>query len=78
MRKILHQCVVCRKFEGRPFKGKPSPPLPEFRVSQARPFQFVGVDFAGPLYIRPVDVQSKNKIWLCLFTCCVTQAVHWS
>ena len=76
MRKILHQCVVCRWLEGNPFKERLSTPLPEFRVSQARPFQFVGVDFAGPLYIKPMNVQSKSKVWLCLFTCCTTRAVH--
>ena len=77
MRKILHQCVVCRKIEGGHFESKPSPPLPECRVTQARPFQFIGVDFAGPLYyVKPTNVQCKPKIWLCLFTCCTTRAVH--
>lgn len=70
VRMILHRCVVCRKTEGKPFKGKPSPPLPECRVSQARPFQFVGV------YIKPTGAQCKHKVWLCLFTCCTTSAVH--
>ena len=33
---------------------------------------FTGVDFAGPLYVR----DSEEKVWLRLFTCCVTRAVH--
>ena len=26
----IHQCVVCRRFEGTPLIGPPPPPLPEF------------------------------------------------
>jgi len=29
------------------------------------------IDFAGPLYIK-----DGNKVWICLYTCCVTRAVH--
>ena len=49
-----------------------SPPLPDFRVREAPPFTFTGVDFAGPLYVR----DNEEKVWLCLYTCCVTRAVH--
>ena len=73
---IIHQCVVCRRIEGQPFKSHPPPSLPEFRVTQSRPFQFVVVDFAGPLYVKTSDVTLKPKCWLCLFTCCTTRAVH--
>ena len=76
IRKVIHSCVVCRRIEGRPYKGNPSPPLPEFRVSQSRPFQFVGVDFAGPLYVKPAGLVKKPKVWLLLCTCCSTCAVH--
>ena len=32
VRKVIHGCVICRKFEGAPYKGVSAPPLPEFRV----------------------------------------------
>ena len=54
----------------------PPPPLPEHRVRQSRPFQTTGVDFAGPLFVRASDHASTSKVWLCLFTCCATRAVH--
>ena len=76
VRSVLYQCVVCRRFEGQPYRGKPPPPLPEFRVSESRPFQSTGVDFAGPLYAHPSEVTNKPKAWLCLFTCCTTRTVH--
>ena len=37
-----------------------------------RPFTHTGVDFAGPLYVKKVN----SKAWICLYTCCVTRAIH--
>ena len=73
-RQVLHKCVICRRHEGRPFPNPPPPPLPSFRVKMAPPFSFVGVDFAGPLFTK--SEHSSQKTWICLFTCCVTRAVH--
>ena len=52
IRKILRQCVVCRKTEGQHYSAPDPPPLPAFRVSENPPFTYIGVDFAGPLYIK--------------------------
>ena len=76
IRKLIHGCIVCRKLEGSHYKGIPPPPLPEYRVRQSRPFQTTGVDFAGPLHVRASDHAGTSKVWLCLYTCCVTRAVH--
>ena len=63
---VRYDCVVCRKHEGRPYQGKPSPPLPEHRVRKLCPFQTTGVDFAGPLYITASSALGSSKVWLCL------------
>ncbi|XP_065891666.1 uncharacterized protein [Dysidea avara] len=76
IRKIIYQCVVCRKLEGQHYRAAPPPPLPEFRVKGAPPFAYCGVDFAGPLYIRVEDRSESSKVWIALYTCCVTRAVH--
>ena len=76
VRQLIHKCLICRKLEGRPYQGVPSPPLPEYRVRRSQPFRYTGVDFAGPLYVRPSIGCEKRKVWLCLYTCCVTRAVH--
>ena len=52
VRSHIHQCVICRQFEGRPLCGPPALPFPAFRVDEAPPFTNTAVDFAGPLYIR--------------------------
>ena len=77
VRKLLYQCVVCRKLEGRPYQAPPPPPLPEFRVKEEPPFTYVGLDFAGPLYVKNPNCNSpQQKVWICLYTCCVTRAIH--
>ena len=48
--------------------------LPKFRVSEARPLERVGVDFAGPLYVKKSRVEVK--VFICLFTCAVSRAIH--
>ena len=76
IRSHIHQCVICRQFEGRSLCGPLALPLPAFRVDEAPPFTNTAVDFAGPLYIQNKGVSGSSNVWLCLFTCCVTRAVH--
>ena len=60
--------------EGKPYHAPKIAPLPDFRVSEAPPFDRVGIDFAGPVYItRQGDME---KACIALLTCCVTRAVH--
>ncbi len=74
VRRIIHCCITCRRFEGRPYPAPPPPPLPVSRVKEDPPFTFTGVDFAGPVLIRAEG--KTKKTWICLFTCFTTRAVH--
>ena len=76
VRSVLHKCVVCKRFEGKPFVAPPAPPLPSFRVNEAPPFLYTAVDFAGPMFLKDKGGLSGSKVWIALFTCCVTRAVH--
>ena len=76
VRRILHGCVTCRKSEGQSYLAPPPPPLPECRVTESPAFSYTGVDLAGPLYIKDKESTTNNKVWICLFTCCITRAVH--
>ena len=76
VRKTLHKCVTCRRFQSKPYCPPPAPPLPSFRVRESRPFSFTGVDFAGPLYVWDKVASLSRKTWICLYTCCATRAVH--
>ena len=75
IRKLLFKCVVCRKFEGKPYKAPPPPPLPSCRVKEAPAFTYIGLDYVGPLYVKSTNAEDR-KVWICLFTCCVTRAVY--
>ena len=59
-----------------PFQGPPPPPLPNFRVREDPAFTYTGVDFAGPLSVRVSGTSTASKVWIYLFTCFVTRAVH--
>ena len=72
VKKLLHKCVICRMIDGKPYASSLPPPLPEFRVTQSPPFAFTGLDYAGPLYLKGTE----DKVWICLFTCCATRALH--
>ena len=49
--------------------------LPDFPVNKAPPFSKTGVDFAGPLFVKDKSNEMR-KVYVALFTCCVTRAVH--
>ena len=76
--KILSKCVVCKKFKGRPYGVPPTPQLPEFRLSDDFAFSSIGVDFAGPIYVKDVyNMRSvMNKACIVLYTCASSRAVH--
>ena len=71
IQRVLHNCIICKSFTSKPHVAPPPPPLPPVRVQEAPSFAHVSIDFAGPLYIK-----DGNKVWICLYTCCVTRAVH--
>jgi hypothetical protein len=41
VKKMIHQCVICRRYGGRHYRVHEPPPLPRFRVGEAPP--------AGPI-----------------------------
>ena len=52
VKRILRNCITCKKFEERPFSAPIPPTLPDFRARMDPPFTSTGVDFAGPLYVK--------------------------
>ena len=77
VKRILRKCVICRRYEGKSFPAPPAPQLPRDRVGNQPPFATTGVDFAGPLYAYLVKTsQDLEKVYVCLFTCGVTRAIH--
>ena len=71
-RRVVRGCLACRR-QDAPACSERTAPLPRDRATRAPPFAVTGVDFAGPLF--SVDFPRK-KLYICLFTCAVTRAVH--
>ncbi|XP_035226746.1 uncharacterized protein LOC118199063 [Stegodyphus dumicola] len=46
-------------------------PLPPDRVTDCAPFEIIGIDLAGPLFLK-----NGGKVWIALFTCAVYRAIH--
>ena len=70
---VLHKCLPC-KMAYNPCGQQIEAPLPADRVTPQKPFGVLGIDFAGPLYIKVG--RSVTKGYIALFTCATTPAVH--
>ena len=70
MRKILQQCVTCKKIQGVTFRRPQPAHPPETRVTETAAFTHVGVDFAGPVYVKEMNGHEKEmkKAYICLYT----------
>lgn len=75
VKKVLSKCVICKKQEGKAYSAPQTAALPDFRVREVPAFSKVGVDFAGPLYVK-APTGGMRKAYIALFSCCVTRAIH--
>lgn len=73
VKKVISECTVCRRHHAKPME-EVVPPLPKDRVTETDPFTVVGIDFAGPLFVR--TARKFTKVYLVLFTCAVIRAIH--
>ena len=73
--KVLSKRVICKRQEGKAYSTPQTAPLPDFRVREVPAFSKVGVDFAGPFYVK-APAGGMKKAYIALFSCCVTRAVH--
>ena len=74
IKKILRRCVTCRKLNSPPYRAPDPAPLPSLRLNDSRPFTVTGVDFTGAIFVK--STRGQEKVYICLFTCASTRAVH--
>ena len=81
VKKILFECVVCKRYNARPYNYPKPPDLPKERVSCETPFSNTGVDYMGPVYCKNVygvnslDEEDMHKAFIVLYTCASTRGV---
>ena len=71
VRKILRQCLHCKKVQAPPLKMPPPAPLPPERLRLLRPFSVTGVDYSGGYTVK----EPTHIVYLLVFTCTATRAV---
>ncbi|XP_071579556.1 uncharacterized protein [Temnothorax nylanderi] len=74
---VIHRCTTCARWRA----ASPQPlmaDLPAARVTASRPFTHVGVDYAGPIWLRTSKGrgQKATKAFLAIFVCLSTKATH--
>ncbi|KFM77752.1 hypothetical protein X975_01402, partial [Stegodyphus mimosarum] len=76
-RKVVHDCIVC--FKNKPVVCKQiMGNLPSDRIVPDYPFNCSGVDFCDPFFIRYRNQRKGilHKMYVCIFVCFVSKAVH--
>ncbi|GFW41337.1 integrase catalytic domain-containing protein [Trichonephila clavipes] len=70
IRNCIRKYVKCQRFKAKKCDVSPCI-LPKDRVRDATTFEIVGVDLAGPLYLK-----HGPKAYIVLYTCAVYRAIH--
>jgi len=70
IKRLISKCIICKCNNGPSFR---LPSMPPERVSRSTAFQYVGLDYLGPLRVR--EGETVEKMWVCLFTCLAIRTV---
>ena len=78
VKKIIAGCLICKRLEGKSYGVPPAPSLPEYRVEGDVALTRVGVDYAGPLFVKNIYSNDTNmyKAYIVVYTCASSRAVH--
>ena len=76
VKKVLKTCAHCRRIFTYRIAHPGPPPLPQERVQFIRPFDAVGIDYTGAILIKDESTKEMVKVYICLFTCTSSRAVH--
>ncbi|XP_053691724.1 uncharacterized protein LOC128740217 [Sabethes cyaneus] len=72
----VHGCVTCARASPKTIEQLMGN-LPPVRVNRAFPFENVGVDFAGPMYLRAPNKRSAPvKTYVAVYVCLAVKAIH--
>lgn len=75
-RSIVRNCVTCTRAQPQLLEQFMAE-LPTPRVTASRPFSVTGIDYWGPITIKPVHRRaSPGKAYVAVFVCFSTRAVH--
>ena len=70
-KRVIKRCHGRHGFQVRAAARPPPGNLPRDRTEGSRPFQVVGVDFAGPIKYRVIQ-KKEGKAYITLYACSLT------
>lgn len=73
VKQIVAHCHICKRLKVKPAQ-QVTAHLPRDRITESLPFEVMGIDFTGPLYVKSNG--ETKKAYIVLFTCAVTRALH--
>ena len=77
IRDMTRACVSCRRYSARP-QPQIMGQLPIERVTPGMIFEKVGIDYAGPIYVKYGYIRKPTivKAYICVFVSLTVKAVH--
>ena len=81
MKQVLRSCIICRKFNARPYLYAKIPDLPPERLDDQLCFSGVGIDYTGSLFCKnvffndSVDEDNLFKCYIVICTCAATRGI---
>ncbi|XP_055632433.1 uncharacterized protein LOC129772926 [Toxorhynchites rutilus septentrionalis] len=76
VRSVVRSCFRCARYNPVPTQQQIGQ-LPAHRIIPNRPFNVTGIDYAGPIYLKPIHKRSApTKAYFSVFVCFTTKAVH--
>ncbi|XP_055614826.1 uncharacterized protein LOC129761144 [Toxorhynchites rutilus septentrionalis] len=76
VRSAIRKCYECCRANPKPIQ-QPIGQLPVARVTANEAFACTGVDYCGPIYLKPIHRRTAaRKSYICVFVCLSTKAVH--
>lgn len=77
VKSVIAHCVPCTRSRGVLCSQRMAN-LPEPRVTRSRPFQHVGVDYAGPVAVKSFGGRGfrAHKAYIAVFVCLSIRAIH--
>ena len=75
VKRIVKRCHSCKRLNISHYPKPSQGLIPTDRTKQDLPFSVIGTDYAGP-FICKTNGKRDIKVYLLLFTCSLTRAVH--
>ena len=73
-KRIRSRCYGCKRHQVTPLNSAKPADLPSERTVGDRPFQVIGLDFAGPIAVKNTN-KSVGKAYIIIYTCSLTRAL---